>query len=102
MTTPVLFKFLDESCDTDTLLRIRREIEGETDAYYDESDSDEEDEDVTTRVRQTSPTVFALLKISNVTLATASVSPVPTQPKVFECFKLHNYEFSIWKNSLRS
>ena len=62
MTTPVLFKFLDEACDTDTLLRIRREIEGETDAYDDESDSDEEEEDVTTRVRQTSPTVFALLK----------------------------------------
>ena len=58
----VLFKFLDEACDTNTLLQIRREIEGETDAYEDESDSDEEVDDVTTRVRQTSPTVFALLK----------------------------------------
>ena len=62
MTTPVLFKFLDEACDTDTLLQIRREIEGETGAYDAESDSDEEEEDVTARVRQVSPTVFALLK----------------------------------------
>ena len=62
MSNSVLFKFLDAACDADTLLQIRREIEGEMAGYEDESDSDEEGEDVTTRVRQTSPTVFALLK----------------------------------------
>ena len=60
MTTPVLFQFLDAVTDIDTLLTIRREIEGE--GADPDSDDEEVADDPLERVRKPSKTMFVLLK----------------------------------------
>jgi hypothetical protein len=55
-----VLKFLNESTKIDTLLQIRREIEGEDDE--EDEDEMEEEDDPTEKVRKPSKTVFDLLR----------------------------------------